>query len=195
MSCNTVSLGSSVNCDDLPQAGTEARIILLNYDDVEFIGTLNGKITSIVLAANTTGFEFFGFRNDVKKNESVPKVKRFSHSVSFIVYEITQLQKNNLQKMAKGRFIAVVENKGKGDDAFELLGRECGMKIVQGIIRDPFETLGMYTISLATPENGVEYERKLPQTIGEDYDNGAEIVDGLLESVGIFDDTFDATFE
>lgn len=209
MSCSLLDRGSTPDCENLPIPGTEARLILINWDDVLFIydgndtgesgrvwddtfdqtfgpfisaGTGLGVITSIILKGGRQAYEFLGFRNDVKKSEECEQTshrkKRFKHACGFVVYEIDQAQKNNLVKMSKGRFIAIVENKGRGDDAFELLGRECGLKIVAGVIR---ETQGFYQIQLATPDNGIEYERKLPQTFGKSYQDGLEMIEGLLE--------------
>jgi len=177
--------GSEAISCDFPVPGTLARLILLNYNDVQKIYYSDiGVITSIVLRAGQA-YEFFGFRQDVKKSEDVVNTRlknRFRHSVEFVVYEVDQLQKNNLRKMAKGRFIAIIENNGKGADAIELLGRECGMKMVDGQLRNVHENGSVYTISLATPDNGVEFERKLPQTVGGNYTEGLSIIEGLMET-------------
>jgi len=200
MSCHLIEHGGLPDCDDLPNGGTEARLIVINYNDVNYIRTLNGKITAIYLLGDSVAYEFFGFRQDVRKGEDVVNIgrlkNRFSHSVEFVVYEIDQVQKKNLQRMAKGRFMAIIENKGKNDDSLELLGKECGLRMMAGVLRDAIETKGLYKISLQTPDNGVEYERKLPQTVGTDYENGIEIIESILTAdEGIFDETFDETFE
>lgn len=213
MSCGRLDRGSTPDCDNLPTGGTEARLILINWDDVLYVyegndtlpsgsvwdptfdltfgpvvtaGTGLGVIVQIVLKAGKTAYEFFGFRNDVKKSEECEQTshskKRFKHHCGFVVYEIDQLQKNNLKKMSKGRFMAIVENRGRGADAFELLGKNSGLKMVAGVIR---ETQGFYQINLSTPDNGIEYERKLPQTIGISYANALEIIDDLFDSEAI----------
>jgi len=222
MSCHLLDRGSSFDCE-VPTAGTEARLILINYDDVLKIYWSDDKvITSIVLKVVKVAYEFFGFNQDVKKSEGVVKTNlknRFTHSVDFVVYEVTQQQKNNLRKMAKGRFMAIVELSGKTDYSLELLGREVGLKMSSGQIKSAHESSGVYTISLATPDNGIEFERGLPQVIGSSYNNGIEIIDDILVQhgefdcqefndefnkgdcppvvigEGIFDDTFDFTFE
>lgn len=225
MSCHLLERGSIPDCDELPIGGTETRLILINWDDVLYIyvsnglggggsvwdstfdftfgpvvsGSAIGVITQIVLKPLKQAYEFFGFKQDIKKNEEAVnngKLKtRFIHSTELIIYEIDQVQKKNLQRMAKGRFMAIVENKGKGDDAFELLGKECGLKM--RLLRDAHETNGVYKIALQTPDNGVEYERKLPQTVGTSYANGLNIIDGLLvaEDVGFETEDESAIFE
>ena len=101
MSCHTITIGSGPNCDDLPTPGTEARLILMNWDEVESIYVNSeGKIISIDLEGDAVAYEFLGFSQDVKKNEGVVQTNlknRFTHSVDFVVYEVTQEQKNNLR--------------------------------------------------------------------------------------------------
>lgn len=184
---------------DLPASGTRARLILINWDDVERYTELNGKITDIILYAGASGYEFLGFRNDVRKIDDVVKReqsnKRFKHSVGFVIYEVDQLQKNNIKDLVRGRFVAIVESKGKDDDSIEVLGKQCGLQIVGGQIRNAHENGAVFIINLTTPDNGVEFERKLPQTLGTSYTDGLEIIDDILEQAeGVFDDTFDLTF-
>lgn len=185
MSCGRIARGSSLDDCDLPQGGTRARLILINFDDItQMYVNDQGKVISIGMQAGTVGYEFLGFRNDVTKSDEVVKreqsKQRFTHAVGFVVYEIGQVQKNNLKQLARGRFVAIVENKGKDEDSIEVLGRECGLQIVDGQIRNAHENGGLFIINLATPDNGVEFERKLPQTLGTSYQDGLDIIDEIL---------------
>jgi len=218
-----IDMGSDAPCD-LTQGGTRARLILINYSDIEKIYTNDdGKIVNIEMVGGAGGgilldapldapfsegsgvvaYEFLGFRNDVKKSDEVVKkenkTKRFKHHISFVIYDVRQSQKNNIRDLARGRFLAIVENKGKTEDSFEVLGKECGLAIVGSQIRNAHESGGFFTISLSTPDNGVEFERKLPQTLGISYSHGISIIDELLGEIGtdtgVFDFTFDETFE
>lgn len=185
MSCHLLERGSSIDCDALPSPGTEARLILINFDDiVKIYYSDQGNITSIVMQTETVAYEFFGFKQDVRKSEGVVKTNlknRFIHSLDFIVYEVTQVQKNNLTKMAKGRLVAILELSGKEDYSLELLGKDCGLKMSQGVIKDVHEHSGAYKINLRTPDNGIEFEGRLPQVVGTTYENGLEIIDDILE--------------
>ena len=188
MSCYLIDRGSTVDCE-VPAAGTEATLILMNWDDVETIYINDeGKIISIDLNGDAVAYEFFGFNQDVRKSEGVVQTNlknRFTHSVDFVVYEVTQEQKNNLRKMAKGRFMAIMELKGMQDYSIELLGIEVGLKMLGAQIKNVHENSGVYTISLSTPDNGIEFERKLPQVVGISYENALEIIDSLLDLQGI----------
>lgn len=219
MSCSTIDIGSQPDCDNLPTPGTEARLILINWDDVLYIyegndvgggrvwddtfdftfgplvtaGIGSGIIIQIVLKPGKQAYEFLGFRTDVKKSEEVQNTthnkRRFLHRCGFVIYEVDQLQKVNIKHLAKGRFMAIVTN---NNESIELLGKNCGLKIEQGKIRDVHENGGVYVINLSTP-GGVEYERKLPQTVGTSFENGLEIIDGLLEGMPIGFETEDET--
>jgi hypothetical protein len=200
MSCGRIDKGSSPDCDNLPEGGTRARLILINWDDVRFVFESNGVITSIELYPGKVAYEFLGFRDDVGKSDDVVSLanlkNRFRHSTSFVIYENDQPQKTNIKNITKGRFLAITETLGHEDSCIEVLGKECGLAIVGGVIRNAHENSGMFTINLSTPDNGVEFERKLPQNLGTTYEDGLTIIDGLLNNfddwilkTGFWDDT------
>jgi hypothetical protein len=192
MSCGTITRGSSADCDSLPPGGTNARLILFNFDDIEgFDEDSDNNITDITLKQGATGYEFLGFRNDVKKSEEVVKpevgIPKFKHNVGFVVYENTQVQKNNVENIARGRFVAIVENKGKDNNAFEVVGKGVGLEIVAGPIRNAHENGGFFVISLSTPDDQGELEPQLPQTLkasgstsGTQYQANLALIDSLL---------------
>lgn len=188
MSCGTITRGSVIEDCDVSEGGTRARLILINFNHVtRMLTNTEGKIISIGMQPGTFAYEFTGFRNDVKKSDEAIKRElsktRFSHSVGFVVYETNQLQKTNLKNLARGRFIAIVENLGKDDDSIEILGKDCGLQIVDGQIRSAHEFGGAFVLNLATPDNGIEFERKIPQTLGTSYNDGLSIIEDVLGSV------------
>jgi hypothetical protein len=200
MSCGFIDIGSSADCDNLPVGGTRARLILFNYDDVSSFTETDGIVTSITLYVGRLGYEFLGFRDDVGKSEEVVKpeigMPMFKHLIGFTIYEDEQAQKNNIEQLSRGRFIAIVENKGQDAQSFEIVGKNVGLEIVPGSIRNAHENGGFFVLSLATPEEDGEYETKLPQTFGTDYEETLEIIIGLITpGDGVFDETFDETYE
>jgi len=77
----------------------------------------------------------------------------------------------------------VVENKGKSADSIEVIGKEVGLEIVAGVIRNAHENGGFFVISLSTPDDQGELEGKLPQTLlvaGESYADNLTYLEGLL---------------
>lgn len=199
--CGTITVGSAADCDEIPEAGTRARLILMNYDEVEEVQILDGRVVDIVMQSGKVAYEFLGFRNDMQKTDEVAEKNglknRFKHATQFIVYEDTQDQKTNLENVAKGRFIAISERLGKGPDALEVLGKDVGLEIKVGPIRDAYENGGMFVIALNTPDNGDELEQYLPKSFGEGYLDGLNKIEILLGGEpleGIFDESFDETF-
>lgn len=180
MSCGSITMGSTPDCDNLPKGGTRARVGVWNYDDVLGVTTdANGRVTAVSVAPGATGYVFPGFRNDVQKSDEVVNpgigINQFRHLCRWVVYERTQEQKNNVERLSKGRFIVVVENRGKDDDAFEVLGLGVGVEIVAGAIRNAYENGGFFVLNFATPEG--EFETKLPQSLGADYESALTLFD------------------
>jgi len=186
MGCGNITVGSSADCDNLPAGGTRARLILVNTDDINpdtgFTEDGTYRITDVNLIAGRSGYTFTGFRNDVKKTDEVVNpgigLNQFKHGCGWVIYERTQAQKNNIEKLARGRFVAFVENKGRDADALECLGKDVGLEIVIGPIRNAHENGGFFMINLATPDG--EFESKLPQTVGTSYDNGQDVLDNII---------------
>src|SRR6186713_3384934 len=130
MACGSITRGSVIEeCADIPPGGTRARLLLANLDEVEsYTEDGDGQITAITMIDDATFYEFTGFRNDVKKSEEVIKpeigIPKFKHNVGWVIYENTQIQKNNIENIVRGRFVAIVENKGKDANSFEVVGKD-----------------------------------------------------------------------
>jgi hypothetical protein len=189
MACGQIDRGSAVDiCDDIAPGGTRARVVLFNIDEIEsFTEDADGNVTAITLVDDATGYEFTGFRNDAKKSEEVIKpeigLPKFKHNAGFVIYENTQLQKNNIEQLVRGRFVALIENKGKTVDSIEVVGKEVGLEIVAGPIRNAHENGGFFVIALSTPDDQGELEGKLPQTLlaaGNSYATNLTYIAGLL---------------
>lgn len=170
MACGTITRGSVIDeCDDIPPGGTRARLLLANIDEIVSYTESDDVITAITFDGSAGFYEFTGFRNDVKKSEEVIKpeigIPKFKHNVGWVIYENTQVQKNNIENIVRGRFVAVVENKGKDETSFEVVGKEVGLEIVAGPIRNAHENGGFFVLSLSTPDDQGELEGKLPQTL------------------------------
>ena len=185
MGCGSITQGSAADCEDLPIGGTRARAIVYNFDEVESLPVdSEGRITAINLVDGAFGYEFTGFRNDVKKTDEVIKpdtgISKFKHNVGWVIYERTQEQKNNVEKLARGRFIVAVENKGKDADSIEIVGAGVGVEIVAGVIRNAHENGGFFVLSFSTPDDQGELEPKLPQTLGTNYEAALAILAATL---------------
>lgn len=187
MACGSITRGAVIDdCADIPNGGTRARLLLANYDDITgYTEDVNEQITAITMAPGATFYEFTGFRNDVKSFQEVIKpeigIAKFKHSVGLVIYENTQLQKNNVENIARGKFVAIVENKGKDVHSVEVVGKGVGLGIVAGAIRNAHENGGFFVLTLATEDDIGELESQLPQTLtGASYAAIQTLIDALL---------------
>lgn len=187
MACGEITRGAVVeDCADIPPGGTRARILLANLEDVvSFTEDADEQITAITMDSGKTFYEFSGFRNDIKSFQEVIKpeigLPKFKHSVGLIVYENTQLQKNNVENIARGKFVAIIENKGKDVHSFEVVGKGVGLAIVAGQIRNAHENGGFFVLTLSTEDDLGELEPQLPQTItAASYAAALALVEDLL---------------
>lgn len=189
--CAKIAAGATLDCDNPAVAGLKDQLILINFEDYEdAVITLNGTnpliIENIVLPSGVVGYVFDGKRNSNEASyELVPKDfgELFMHKAGFKVFKNDGATKANLEKIAKGRFVAIIENVAKGASgaaAFELLGNDSGL-IATVISRNPIDdpTQGAYVINLESSPKSLEAH--LPKTIFiTSYAASKAIVDSLV---------------
>jgi hypothetical protein len=185
--CAKITVGSAINCDAPISGGTGTRIVICNFDDkgTATVGA-DGTISALALTGATVGYAFEGQKLShhpsyelVKK----PFINMFKHQIEFLVFEYNQTMKANLQKLAKGKVFAVVENNFQGtagETAFEVYGYNTGL-FLEELKRDANDTdnQGAITLKLSSDENGLE--SVLPQALFiTSYAASKVIVDALL---------------
>lgn len=182
--CDQITIGALYDCQNPLQGGAKSRLILINQDDLGSV-TVNSSdvITAITLSTNKVAYIFEGFKNSLVKSEEMinPESKQsvYRHKVDFTVFDISQVQKNNLQRMALGRFIAIAENTQKGSNSFEVYGLNSGLVMAPGVVRASNANNGAFKLSLQSSEG--EEEVKLPQTfLATDYSTSLTAVNNLL---------------
>lgn len=185
MACGEITLGSTADCDNLPAAGTRARAIIFNYDDIESYTESNGVITDITLAAGKYGYEFTGLGNSFKTSADFARsantgVGRYKHKASIVIYERTQEQKDNIKSMGNGRFVVALFLNGSDADSVVLLGKQVGVEVAAGTIYDAFANDGFFVLNMGTPEGEIENETALPQSI---WDTNYTTTEAMLEAL------------
>lgn len=187
--CDQIKIGSSYDCQTPLQGGAKSRVILMNLDDIAgFTVDSNDVITAVTLQSLAAAYIFEGFRNSTVKSEELvaPATGQpvYRHKIEFTVFDISQLQKNNIQRMALGRLVAIVENTQKGANSFEVFGLNSGLTLLAGALRASNANNGAFRLTLQSPEG--EEEVKLPQSFfATDYATSLAAVNALTFQPGI----------
>lgn len=188
--CGGIDSGTDYDCDNPIVPGVNQRLILGNLDDIESIvyDLVNPTIIKdIVLKAGKLAYVFQGVRQSLNPSyELVPGTVSvgYNHLVNFLAFQISQIVKDNLERLALGKVWAVIENKndiGNGNNIFEVYGLKVGLEatVITRVPADQ-ETNGAFTINLSTPENEGK-EPKMPQTwFDTDYPTTLAKVNALL---------------
>jgi len=187
MPCGEITKGSSADCAALPAAGTRPRAIAYNYDDLEEPTETDGKISAINLADGKTGFEFVGLESAFKKSEEFARsantgLGSFKHKCALVLYSRTQEDKDEIVKQfGNGRFCFALFNRGNDADSIEFAGRDVGMRLVPGVIRDQYANDGFFVLNFATPEGEIENENDPMQSIWvTDYEATVAMLEATL---------------
>jgi len=185
--CGALQIGSFRICGTTLQGGIggDSRLILFNYADVTVTesGSTPNLITAITLASGASGYVFEGYKVSLKPSvdavDSASSQTLWKHRANFLIFENTQLQKNNIDTMKNGRYIALIENNGKNSDSFELYGLGSGLVMKPQKVRDLQENSSAYNLLLETLDNELEIE--LPATfLATSYSGTVTAIAALL---------------
>jgi hypothetical protein len=205
--CNKISESIVYDCENRPLVGIEQRLVLINENDLDRAAITfgvfypNALMTKIALKPGKTGYEITGikqimnFTNSLVSDEaSEDGVK---HSITGIkINDPSEKIRNEINKYIGGsKVYAVLARKWKGQDnkyAFLFFGLHYGLSITE--LKDE-SVGGAMQISLSTP--GSMKEPYLPHIYRDtDYPTSLTAFENNFVSLGgIFDETFDETFE
>ena len=191
--CGSIEIGAAFDCDNPLVGGVETRLILMNkavYDraTVTFDVTVPQLITDIVLSQlGDAAYAFDGTRLSLTPETSfVPQTASsgYNHTVNFIVFDISAAQKENVERMALGKMVAIVQNvnaAGNSDTVFEVFGKDVGMEVLELTrINADLETLGGFSIQLNSSDD-FSKEPHLPSSFFDtDFVTTKAKVDALL---------------
>jgi hypothetical protein len=183
--CDQITIGSLYDCADPPVGGMRPRVILFNKDDLGS-PTVNATdiITALAVNSGAVGYLFEGFKQSVKVIEEAVQPASgqtmYRHKIEYTVFNVSQAQKNNLQRKALGRFVALVQNSKVGPDSFRVVGLNSGLVMLAQQIRSSAENGDTYKITLQSGEG--EEEPKLAQTFFvTDYATTLSTINGYLK--------------
>ncbi len=188
--CGKISKDIDFNCDTPLQAGAEDELVLINRDDwLNAAITVDGAnaqlVTDIVLGSGVEAYVYQG-----KNNSIVPKyefIKQtfaevYNHEINFKIFNVDADIKDQLEKLAKGTMVAIVQNKFKGANgnaAYEIYGADSGLVTTQNLREiTNQENQGAFDLIIKSDETSLEPH--MPKTLfNTDFATTKAIVDGL----------------
>lgn len=185
MGCGSLLLSHFPNCA-LPfqgGVGNDSRLVLIEKADIlSYTSTSLDVLSAITLVTNKSAWGFGGFKQSLKPSyKRIPapsSQSMYEHSAEYFVYDYSQVMKNNLQRKANGRYVAIFENSLQDANTFEVMGIGIGLELLD-LGRAPGEDGGAFKIKLKTPDG--EFEGKMPQTLfSTDYATTKGLIDALL---------------
>lgn len=157
MGCGDLTRGALYNCDDPLYGGVDEELGVINKGDIASIAysaAIPNLITGITLSTGKVMHLFTGFKNNILPSlEAVdspngPTV--WKHICNFFAYQNTQIWKNELAKLGKGKFVTVFRNAKHDDNAFEVQGVGKGLELQAGAVNNKTENNGVYNLILAS---------------------------------------------
>ena len=171
LTCGLLGADATTDCLNLPVAGLDDFIYLYNKSEIASITEASGVISAIAKVA-TTGVRSYkwqgptGFLTGTYAQANVGQIPKYTHSLSFLAPNDSQLTLEEVEKLAKGRVVAVVAKFSSTVTAtFRVYGKTVGLTATE-IAGDEGseENDGLPLITLASPTTPKAfYESKLPQ--------------------------------
>lgn len=188
--CGDITANIAVNCLNPIQGGTEDVLYLINrsdWDDAAITYNVSNTelIENIVLASGKVAFTYAGVNQSIKPKAEMVKGEYttfYNHEINFKVFDVSPASKEQLELLAKGQMVAIVQNKYKGtggNAAFEVYGSDSGLECSQNIREiSGGDSGGAFDLILKS--NEVSLEPHLPKTVFiTDYATTKTLVEGL----------------
>ena len=170
MDCSKITQGlQAVNCAQPAIAGTNPRVILLNYADIDRkLSVVTNNVISDLIS-NSKGFEFESLDNSAVGTSTFTKGTYFSNWQQDLVLRIftkNELAKKFVNSLNGARVVAVVENKESGPDGqvkYEAYGWDAGLELNEATSTTEMADLVVYQLTLGSGE--ISKESSLPKSV------------------------------
>jgi hypothetical protein len=166
--CGQVASHIVIDCDNIPEAGVDKRIYVINFDDWKKAAitydSANPKIiTGITLPSTKKAYGYVGTHKSNGNKQTFARQTHnagWTHEVPFMIFKNNAATKVEIDKLPYGTYIIIVENDDKGiagDQAFEVLGAKHGLELAQAD-RDgqSADSGGAWTCLFKTPDGKIE---------------------------------------
>jgi hypothetical protein len=164
MACNKkITADILFDCADAPLKGLDGgKAVILNYDDVDFVSSVQAGATITDLVALAVGFDVSWYKElastAVTFAANAEDVDGFSHSFAARLSVSNALNAERANELKNGRFIVVVKTAYKGAanaEAFKIYGWDSGLELTQ-LDGNSNENGGSLLFTLGTREGTVE---------------------------------------
>lgn len=168
MNCGNLSKNLVLAACKNSLAGIEADIVLINFDDVDRANSsvTDGVISTLALLSAKNAYRYTSHKNSFEATVALNKgtyLNSFVHGAVVRIFTKTQDAKDELNKLANGKVIAVVKNSDSQNDEtkYEVYGWENGlvMSDLQAASTDADGVL--YTFNLSSDDNARESQLPL----------------------------------
>lgn len=161
----------AAECDKLAIAGTQSRVILINYSDIDRgESVVTGNVISMLVLKDGARAYYF----DSLDNSTVGTVglnagtyrKFITHSLAMRIFTKDQDVKDWVNSFVEARVVAVVENKetGKaGEVTWEAYGWDSGLELTD--LTGTTEMTDGIVYELTVASGTVSQERQLPKSV------------------------------
>lgn len=189
--CGNITDDIFNNCDETLIGGVRDKLVLFNLGDL-LPYTKNVSNAQIIEAINlitspsARGYVFEGQNNSNDISTQLTKGAYsvgYTHKIVFRIFGNNAEIKQQLESLAKGKTVAVVQNNfqgSEGESAFELFGADAGLEVLEMTSdKSDADTQGAYVVTLST--NAKFKEGHLPATVFiNSFEDTNDMINALL---------------
>lgn len=189
--CGNITDDIFNNCDETLIGGVRDKLVLFNLGDL-LPYTKNVSNAQIIEAINlitspsARGYVFEGQNNSNDISTELTKGAYsvgYTHKIVFRIFGNNAEIKIQLESLAKGKTVAVVQNNfqgSMGESAFELFGADAGLEVLEMTSdKSDADTQGAYVVTLST--NAKFKEGHLPATVFiNSFEDTNDMINALL---------------
>lgn len=187
--CSRISAGlAAAACNAVAVPGTAARVILLNYADIDrtAITETSNVVSALALIGAAVGYSFESLPDATVGSVALAVgtyINQFDHTIDGRVFVKSESAKAFINGLKNARVVALVENKYfNAADAtpvkYELYGLDSGLEATEITGDTSFPDQTVFTFKLASSENAKE--GSLPKTL---YTTSVSATDTLVSGL------------
>lgn len=190
MDCAKLSKGLVIDACKRAVAGINSNVILINYDDIDRVATVeaNNVVSVLQLKAGKYGYKFECKDGSTVGEQNLAKSKYlpgWDHILTLKALAKSQDAKDAVEILSKAKLVAIVDNKEVGGvdkkTRYEMYGYESGLELLESNNTTEFTDETVYNLKLGT---GDAKENSLPKTIFVTSAAATEtMINGLIQAV------------